>query len=85
MAKLLFRETILPWYYAKSVQIVILLLSLFFIWFGAQGIRIAWEYEPLSRYLWPPILVLTAAVFMAILSAIRLKRAFSHKPSRFLD
>lgn len=85
MAKPLFRKTIFPWYYAKSVQILIILFGLLLILFAAVGISVAGEYENSNKFIWIPIALLVAGVTLVVIATYRLKRAISQKPSEHID
>lgn len=85
MAKPLFRKVIFPWYYAKSVQIIIILAGLAIMFFAVIGIAVAREYEHGNKLMWVPIILLFSAALLVIIAIFRLKRASSQKPSRYLD
>lgn len=85
MAKPLFRKVIFPWYYAKSVQILIILIGLAIMLFAIVGIVVAGEYENGYKFVWMPILLLIAAAILVFIAIFRLKRAISQKPSRYID
>lgn len=85
MAKPLFRKVIFPWYYAKGVQALVIVAGLALMVFAIVGITVALQYEPAHIYLWPPALLFVLAAVMVGVSALRLKRAFTRKPSKFID
>lgn len=85
MAKPLFRKTIFPWYYAKSVQIIIILTGLLLIFFAVVGISVAVEYENSNKFIWLPITLLVAGGALVVVAIYRLKRAISQKPSEHID
>lgn len=85
MAKPLFRKVIFPWYYAKSVQILIILIGLLLIFFAVVGISVAGEYENGHKFVWIPIALLVIAGALVAMAIYRLKRALSQKPSDHID
>ena len=85
MAKPLFRKVIFPWYYAKSVQILIILIGLGLVFFAVVGIGVAGEYENGHKFIWIPIVLLVAATALVVIAFYRLRRAVSQKPSRHID
>lgn len=85
MAKPIFRKTIFPWYYAKVVQILIILLGLAIMFFAFIGLLVAGEYESGAQFIWVPLVLLVGAAVLVIIAIVRLKRTFSQKPSGFID
>lgn len=85
MAKPLFRKVIFPWYYAKSVQVLIILVGLGIIFFAVVGVSVAGEYENGHKFVWIPIILLVAAIILVAIAIYRLRRAGSQKPSRYID
>lgn len=85
MAKPLFRKVIFPWYYAKAVQILIILIGLLLIFFAVVGISVAGEYQNGNKFVWIPITLLVIAGTLVVIAIYRLKRAISQKPSDHID
>lgn len=85
MAKPLFRKVIFPWYYAKGVQALVIIAGLAIMVFAVVGITVAFQYTPAYIYIWPPLLLFVLAAVTVGVSIIRLKRALSQKPSKFID
>lgn len=85
MAKPLFRKVIFPWYYAKSVQILIIIIGLLIIFFAVVGISVAGEYENSHKFIWIPGILLVAAGALVVVAIYRLKRAISQKTSGDID
>ena len=85
MAKPLFRKVIFPWYYAKSVQIIIILAGLAIMFFAVIGIVVAGEYEHGHKFMWVPIILLVSAAILVIIAVVRIRRSSAQKPSRYLD
>ena len=85
MVKPLFRKIIFPWYYAKSVQIVIIITGLAIMLFAIVGIAVAGEYEDGHKFIWVPISLLIFAAIFVFVAFFRLKRAISQKTTRHID
>lgn len=85
MARPLFRKFVFPWYYAKGVQAVILILGLALMAFAVMGVVVTREQEAWRGFIWVPALLFLAAAALTVLAGLRLKRAASQKTSKFLD